>query len=252
MGNNTNVHQMTPTLVEVYRCAGGCQTGHGGKLCVPLETRTRSVSVILGKCGCGCDQEQHDKCLLSVDHVWRQESCQCQCRDVQGRRECQENGHQWSELSCTCANQNLVPFIRNEDNSAENKSDTNSPEDGSLSLTREIVVILLLSAINGCLLFIMILLFLRLKTVKEECSKITTHAEQNENDYYQVCSDDNDDSYLKGPKMISNNTYSEIDIYSASSGFVSEDGREEGYTQRKICQQPYYETAESVRLKSIN
>merc|ERR1712130_1081444 len=171
MGNNTNVHQMTPTLVEVYRCAGGCQTGDGGKLCVPLETRTRSVSVILGKCGlgpgtcdkecesiqveehtkcgCGCDQEQHDKCLLSVDHVWRQESCQCQCRDVQGRRECQENGNQWSELSCTCANQNLVPFIRNEDNSSDKKSDTNSPEDGSLSLTREIVVILLLSAING-------------------------------------------------------------------------------------------------------
>ena len=79
--------------------------GQSARLCVPLETRKRSVSVILGKCGlgpgtcdkecasieveehikcgCGCNQDQHDQCLLSADHVWRQESCQCQCRDVQ-------------------------------------------------------------------------------------------------------------------------------------------------------------------------
>ena len=166
----------------------------------------------------------------------------------QGRRDCLEKGHEWSEVSCTCVNQNLVPFIKIKNNEAEDKRNTESHKDGDLILTREIVVILLLSAINGCLLFIMILLFLRLKTVKEECYKIT-HAEQNE--YYQVSSEDNDDSYLKGPKMISNNTYSEIDIYSASSGFVSEDGRDENlvYTQRKVFQQPYYETAESVRLK---
>ena len=53
-----------------------------------------------------------------------------------------------------------------------------------------------------------------------------------------------DDSYLKRPKMISNNTYSEIDIYSASSGFVSENGSAK-LEQEQCC----YESPEVVRLK---
>ena len=76
-------------------------------------------------------------------------------------------------------------------------------------------------------------------------------------DYYQVSQDD---SILKKPKLITNNTYSELDIYSASSGFVSEDGstRDQERIEIERCpvnrqsgalQEAFYETAESVRLK---
>ena len=76
-------------------------------------------------------------------------------------------------------------------------------------------------------------------------------------DYYQVSQDD---SILKKPKLITNNTYSELDIYSASSGFVSEDGSTKDQERIEIescpvnrqsgaLQEAFYETAESVRLK---
>lgn len=74
----------------------------------------------------------------------------------------------------------------------------------------------------------------------------------NTQDYYQVSQDD---SILKKPKLITNNTYSEIDIYSASSGFVSEDQERIEIEscpvnrQSGALQEAFYETAESVRLK---
>ena len=112
-------------------------------------------------------------------------------------------------------------------------------------------MILLLSAINTSLMIIVILLIKRLRQVR------ACHDMDSTRDYYQVSQDD---SILKKPKLITNNTYSEIDIYSASSGFVSEDGstRDQERIEIESCpvnrqlgelQEAFYETAESVRLK---
>ena len=95
----------------------------------------------------------------------------------------------------------------------------------------------------------MSLLIARLRKLKTELKSIEHEKSKN---YYQVNSTNVDDSYLKGPKMIPNNTYSEIDIYSASSGFVSDDCGSKHETEHHEHQdmlQPYYESAESVRLK---
>ena len=123
-------------------------------------------------------------------------------------------------------------------------------------MTREIIVILLLSAINTCLILIVFLLTKRLRQVRGHCEDM-----DRSRDYYQVSQDD---SILKKPKLITNNTYSEIDIYSASSGFVSEDGSTKDQEridtieriescpvnrQSGALQEAFYETAESVRLK---
>lgn len=120
-------------------------------------------------------------------------------------------------------------------------------------MTREIIVIILLSAINTCLMLIVFLLTKRLRQVRGHCEDI-----DRSRDYYQVSQDD---SMLKKPKLITNNTYSEIDIYSASSGFVSEDGSTKDQDridtmescpvdrQSGALQEAFYETAESVRLK---
>ena len=115
-----------------------------------------------------------------------------------------------------------------------------------------LIVIILLSAINSCLMLIVFLLIKRLRQVRA-CQDMDSTR-----DYYQVSQDD---SILKKPKLITNNTYSEIDIYSASSGFVSEDGSTKDQEridtiescpvnrQSGALQEAFYETAESVRLK---
>ena len=107
-------------------------------------------------------------------------------------------------------------------------------------------MIILLSAINTSLMIIVFLLIKRLRQVR------ACHDMDNTQDYYQVSQDD---SILKKPKLITNNTYSEIDIYSASSGFVSEDQERIEIEscpvnrQSGALQEAFYETAESVRLK---
>ena len=139
---------------------------------------------------------------------------------------------------------------------ADDKDDSapvNDADDGDF-MTREIIVIILLSAINSCLMLIVFLLTKRLRQVRGDMGDM-----DRSRDYYQVSQDD---SVLKKPKIITNNTYSEIDIYSASSGFVSEDGStkdQERIDTLESCpavdrqsgalQEAFYETAESVRLK---
>ena len=138
---------------------------------------------------------------------------------------------------------------------ADDKDDSapvNDADDDGDFMTREIIVIILLSAINSCLMLIVFLLIKRLRQVR------ACQAMDSTRDYYQVSQDD---SILKKPKLITNNTYSEIDIYSASSGFVSEDGSTKDQEridtiesrpvnrQSGALQEAFYETAESVRLK---
>ena len=43
------VQQMTPTHVAMMQCDGGCHRGSQG--CIATATRTREVSVMVGKCG---------------------------------------------------------------------------------------------------------------------------------------------------------------------------------------------------------
>ena len=74
------VQQMTPTHVAVMQCDGGCHRGSQG--CIATATRTREVSVMVGKCGVSvgkCEKEcatvtleEHTKC-----------GCGCQIDRVQ-------------------------------------------------------------------------------------------------------------------------------------------------------------------------
>ena len=156
--------------------------------------------------------------------------------------------HQWSETTCTCdtvetedlARDTGVPVV-SDDHDGDRESDNDDDDEW---LTRELVVIGLLSTINTCLLVITSLLVRRLRMLGRDMKSLESEAGVN---CYQV-TPDQEDSYLRGPKLVSSNTYSELDIYSASSGFVSEDGST-GRGQEQARVEAVYETAESVRLK---
>ena len=176
---------------------------------------------------------------------------------LQARTECQDSGHQWSDATCTCllpALNDLTPLLAEDktvitETDKDDDKDDDGDEDDNM-LTREIIVIGLLLVINSCLFFIMILLIARLRKMKQTVQDM----DDSKSEYYQVNPDERDDSYLRGPKVIPNNTYSDIDIYSASSGFISEDGSSkheevENIKGKKVDFEAYYETAESVRLK---
>ena len=115
------VQQMTPTHVTVMQCGGGCHRGSQG--CIATSTRTREVSVMVGKCGvsvgkcekecatvtleehtkcgCGCQLDRVD-CELDGLHRFKEELCQCECKDIEAKRSCLEQGRTWEEDSCTC------------------------------------------------------------------------------------------------------------------------------------------------------
>ena len=115
------VQQMTPTHVAVMQCGGGCHRGSQG--CIATATRTREVSVMVGKCGvsvgkcekecatvtleehtkCGCGcQIDRGQCETDGLHRFKKELCQCECKDVEAKRSCLEQGRTWEEDSCTC------------------------------------------------------------------------------------------------------------------------------------------------------
>ena len=98
-------------------------------------------------------------------------------------------------------------------------------------------MILLLSTINTCLVVVLVLLLVRLRAVKVE---ERGGGEEDEVDCYQVMRRE-EDSYLARPRLVSEKTYSDLDIYSASSGFVSESASQS---------EPAYETAETVGVRS--
>ena len=115
------VQQMTPTHVAVMQCDGGCHRGSQG--CIATATRTREVSVMVGKCGvsvgkcekecatvtleehtkCGCGcQIDSIQCELDGMHRFKEELCQCECKDIKAKRSCLQQGRTWEEDSCTC------------------------------------------------------------------------------------------------------------------------------------------------------
>ena len=153
--------------------------------------------------------------------------------------------HLWSETTCTCDTAETEDLAPDTGVTAvsDGEVERDDYEDEDEWLTRELVVIGLLSTINTCLLVITSLLVRRLRMLGRDMKSLESEAGVN---CYQV-TPDQEDSYLRGPKLVSSNTYSELDIYSASSGFVSEDGstgQEQGHRVEAV-----YETAESVRLK---
>ena len=115
------VQQMTPTHVALMQCDGGCHRDSQG--CIATATRTREVSVMVGKCGvsvgkcekecatvtleehtkcgCGCHLDRL-QCELDGLHKFKKELCQCECKDVEAKRSCLEQGRTWEEDSCTC------------------------------------------------------------------------------------------------------------------------------------------------------
>jgi len=248
---------MTPTHVQVYRCGGGCSTSPGLTQCVAVLTRSRTIPVMLAKCGvkagrcekecasitveedasceCSCPQERRERCQASSQHQWREESCECHCVDYQGRRDCEQRGHHWLTDNCTCQARHLLN-IELSLTETDNTTPPPPPPVPPVSITREIIVILLLSTINTCLVVVLVLLLVRLRAVKVE---ERGGDKEDGGDCYQVMRTE-EDSYLAGPRLVSENTYSDLDIYSASSGFVSESASQS---------EPTYETAETVRIK---
>ena len=83
---------------------------------------------------------------------------------------------------------------------------------------------------------VLVLLLVRLRAVKVE--ERGEAGGVDDVDCYQVMR--TEDSYLARPRLVSEQTYSDLDIYSASSGFVSESASQA---------EPPYETAESAGTK---
>ena len=159
---------------------------------------------------------------------------------VQGRRDCEERGHHWLTANCTCHSSHSRHQLNIELSRTETNNTTPSPPPPPVSITREIIVIVLLSTINSCLVVVLVLLLIRLRAVKvEERGEKDGAGDDDDDDCYQVLRPE--DSYLARPRLVSDNTYSDLEIYSASSGFVSECSASQA--------EPAYETAEAVRSK---
>ena len=161
---------------------------------------------------------------------------------VQGRRDCEERGHHWLTANCTCHSSHSSHYrhqLNIELSGTETNNTTPSPPPPPVSITREIIVIVLLSTINSCLVVVLVLLLIRLRAVKVEERGEKDRADDEDDDCYQVLRPE--DSYLARPRLVSEATYSDLEIYSASSGFVSECSASQA--------EPAYETAEAVRSK---
>lgn len=280
--NNTSVHQMTPTQVEVYQCDGGCH--HSSKECKPTKTRMKKVPVILGKCGLGagrCDKEcahtiieEHLECgcecgikreeCESATHRYRPEVCECECRDYEGKMKCLNQGRSWSDKTCSCGcpqdyscpvgaryDDAQCICLLDEKEITNNKQSDDMIEDEKVNdfITREIIVIILLLVINICLLTIVASLWKRLQIVRTRLRIATI--ETISDDYKEIYKYDNSKDDALMPAKLINYTYSELDIHSASSGFGSEVSKPEDFESdsAKTDMENIYETAESVQLK---
>ena len=89
------VQQMTPTHVAVMQCGGGCHRGSQG--CIATATRTREVSVMVGKCGVSVG-----KCEKECATVTLEEHTKCGCGCQLDRVECELDGlHRFNILQST-------------------------------------------------------------------------------------------------------------------------------------------------------
>ena len=188
---------------------------------LPVEEHTAC------SCGCGLDPAA----CPPTSHTYSAGRCACECRDREARARCEEAGGRWGERDCSChlstppPPSSTTPALPTED----------SRPSVAAWVTRELVVLALLLLTNLCLATIVASLCGRLRAVQR---KVDERAGRREGQYYQVETKVEREEELKSPKLV-NNTYSEIDIYSASSGFGSERGS------------PVYgEIQQNVRLKN--
>ena len=89
------VQQMTPTHVAMMQCDGGCHRGSQG--CIATATRTREVSVMVGKCGVSVG-----KCEKECATVTLEEHTKCGCGCQLDRVGCELDGlHRFKILQRT-------------------------------------------------------------------------------------------------------------------------------------------------------
>lgn len=118
--NNTDVQQMSPSYIEVFRCDGACHSHRQG--CVVTKKSEKQIPVMLAKCGistgqcskecahvtveehteCGCACEMVEKDCVNDAHHFIPDLCRCVCKDSQAKRDCLDQGRTWSEHLCSC------------------------------------------------------------------------------------------------------------------------------------------------------
>ena len=274
------VQQMTPTHVAVMQCDGGCHRGSQG--CIATATRTREVSVMVGKCGvsvgkcekecatvtleehtkcgCGCQIDSRE-CELDGLHRFKEELCQCECKDVEAKRSCLQQGRTWEEDSCTCG----CPAVLSCTSGSVYSSTTCmcEPEESNDLLTKEeraprsnkgsifsgeIIIIGVLLGLILIMLMIIFSLINKLQSVKRRIKlrRLTAEAQQNVDIYSEL---GKKDAMLK-PKEQS---YNQLYCDSPSSGFASRSGsakysEPEAESSPEPCQECLYQSAESVRV----
>ena len=274
------VQQMTPTHVTVMQCGGGCHRGSQG--CIATSTRTREVSVMVGKCGVSvgkCEKEcatvtleEHTKCGCGCHldrlqcehdglHKFKKELCQCECKDVEAKRSCLEQGRTWEEDSCTCGcpavlsctSGSVYSFTTcmcepEETNDLLTKEDRAPRSNKSSIFSGEIIIIGVLLGLILIMLMIIFSLINKLQSVKRRIKlrRLTAEAQNNVDIYSEL---GKKDAMLK-PKEQS---YAQLYCDSPSSGFASRSGsakysEPEAESSPEPCQECLYQSAESVRV----
>jgi len=120
--SNNSVTQMTPAYIEATLCGGGCHNSR--QSCVPVQSKIRTVPVILSKCGVSttgrCEKEctkveveEHTACRCAClseqeecktpGHVFNKASCSCQCQDQGPAKDCRDQGRIWNTETCICS-----------------------------------------------------------------------------------------------------------------------------------------------------
>jgi len=117
--NDTSVHKMTPSHVEVNRCDGGCF--HRQQSCLPTRVKKKNIPILLARCtihsekcdkicaeievdehtecGCECKTKRHH---CNEKQIYREELCSCHCRDLSEVQACHDSGRVWDPGMCMC------------------------------------------------------------------------------------------------------------------------------------------------------
>jgi len=117
--NDTSVHKMTPSHIEVNRCDGGCF--HRQQSCLPVRVKKTNIPILLARCtihsekcdkicaevevdehtecGCECKVKRHH---CNEKQIYREELCSCHCRDLSEVQACHESGRVWDPGMCMC------------------------------------------------------------------------------------------------------------------------------------------------------
>jgi len=117
--NDTSVHKMTPSHVEVNRCSGGCF--HRQQSCLPTRVKKKKIPVLLAQCaihsskcdkicaeveidehtdcGCECKIKRHH---CNEKQFYREELCSCHCKDLSEVQACHDSGRVWDPGMCMC------------------------------------------------------------------------------------------------------------------------------------------------------